>query len=71
MGHQGNDVFVPAPSQKAQIWGRTETLAKKIVRAIEKGTTRIIYPKVYAVPFHFPNATMSAIRMFRPKLQGE
>lgn len=71
MGHQGNDVFVPSPSQKAQIWGTTTTLAKKIVRGIEKGTTRIIYPQVYAVPFRFPNATMGAIRLFRPRLVGE
>lgn len=49
--------------------GTPEVLARMIATAVEKKRDRVIYPRVYGLSRHFPNATRWALDMLTPPLK--
>jgi short-subunit dehydrogenase len=49
--------------------GTPAELARKIVDAVAKKKPRVVYPEVYGLTRHFPNATRWAIDAFSPPLK--
>jgi short-subunit dehydrogenase len=50
--------------------GSPEVLARMIANAVEKKRPRVVYPGIYGVSRHFPNATRWAIDALTPKLKA-
>ncbi len=49
--------------------GAPDVLARMVANAVAKKRARVVYPRVYALSRHFPNATRWAIDMFTPALK--
>ena len=49
--------------------GSPEVLARMIASAVEKRRPRVVYPGIYSLSRHFPNATRWALDALTPKLK--
>lgn len=49
--------------------GTPEVLARLVANAVDKKKPRVLYPRVYAVTRHFPNATRWALDALTPPLK--
>ena len=49
--------------------GTAEELARLVLRAIDKKTPRVVYPKVYGMARHFPNMTRWITDALTPELK--
>jgi short-subunit dehydrogenase len=50
--------------------GVPDELARMIAKAVEKKRPRVIYPRLYSLSRHFPNATRWAIDLLTPQLKA-
>jgi short-subunit dehydrogenase len=50
--------------------GSPEVLARLVCDAVEKKKPRVVYPSVYGLARHFPNATRWFVDAFTPKLRS-
>jgi short-subunit dehydrogenase len=50
--------------------GTPEVLARRIARAVDKRRDRVIYPRVYGLARHLPNATRWALDTLTPPLKS-
>jgi len=65
----GRAAYEPNQALNRAPTGDPHTLARAILRAVARGTPRVIYPKAYALARHFPNATRWALDALTPKLK--
>lgn len=50
--------------------GKPDVLARLVVDAVERKHPRVVYPRIYGVARHFPNATRWALDALTPPLKG-
>ncbi len=71
MGKKGIAKYVESPASALAPWGTSAELAHLVVRAVELGRARVIYPRAYAVSLWFPNISRWFSLKFAPALKGE
>jgi short-subunit dehydrogenase len=71
MGDTGLTKYDDHPSLAFAPWGTTDELAHKVVRAVELGQARVIYPSTYALSLYFPNLSRWFSLRFAPPLKSE
>lgn len=70
MGTKGMAKYVPSAASGLAPWGTSEELARLVVRAVELGRARVIYPRAYAVSLLFPNISRWFSLKFAPALRA-
>lgn len=68
MGDRGVTKYQSSPALSLTPWGTTDELASLVVRAVELGSARVIYPRSYAVSLWFPNLSRWFSLRFSPPL---
>ncbi len=71
MGETGLTKYDDHPSLAFAPWGTTDELAHQVVRAVELGRARVIYPSSYAISLYFPNLSRWFSLRFAPPLRSE
>ncbi|MDB4936070.1 MAG: short-chain dehydrogenase/reductase [Labilithrix sp.] len=66
----GRAAYVESAATKYTPTGAPDVLARMIASAVEKKRDRVVYPRLYALSRHFPNATRWALDAFTPRLRG-
>ena len=51
--------------------GDPDVLARMIIRAVERRSARVIYPRVYGLARHFPNTTRWFLDAFTPRVRSD
>lgn len=66
----GRAAYEDRPSAKYAPTGAPEVLARMIASAVEKKRPRVVYPRLYSLSRHFPNATRWALDALTPPLKA-
>jgi short-subunit dehydrogenase len=65
----GRAAYEETKASKYAPTGSPQILARLIADAVETREARVVYPKVYGISRHFPNATRWALDALTPKLR--
>jgi short-subunit dehydrogenase len=65
----GRAAYVESAATKYTPTGAPDVLARMICAAVDKKRPRVIYPRLYSISRHFPNATRWAIDALTPSLK--
>ena len=65
----GRAAYEESAATKYTPTGTPEVLARLIYAAVEKKRARVVYPRVYAISRHFPNATRWALDALTPPVK--
>lgn len=65
----GRAAYEDVASARYAPTGSAEVLAELVCKAVEKKKPRVVYPRVYGVARHFPNATRWSLDTFTPPLK--
>ncbi len=65
----GRAAYEESAATKYTPTGSPDVLAKMICAAVEKKRARVVYPRVYAISRHFPNATRWALDALTPPVK--
>ena len=66
----GRAAYTETAATKYTPTGAPEVLARMIAAAVERKRPRVVYPRVYALSRHFPNATRWALDVLTPPLKA-
>jgi short-subunit dehydrogenase len=66
----GRAAYTETAASKYTPTGAPDVLARMIATAVEKKRPRVVYPRVYALSRHFPNATRWALDVLTPPLKA-
>lgn len=66
----GRAAYEESASSRNAPTGKPEVLARLVADAVERRSARVIYPWVYGVARHFPNATRWALDALTPALKA-
>lgn len=69
MGDAGIARYEESLGSSLAPWGTARELAERVVRAVELGRARVVYPRSYAVSLYFPNLSRWLSLKFSPKLK--
>jgi short-subunit dehydrogenase len=69
MGTKGRERYEPTLSLRLSPFGDADTLARLVIRAVEKKKARVIYPRVYAVALWFPRLSRWFTGRFSPPVK--
>lgn len=70
MGDRAIARYEPTLAAQLTPWGTTDELASLVVRAVELGSARVIYPRPYAVSRWLPNLSRWLSLRFAPALKS-
>ena len=70
MGERGIAKYKPSLSATLAPWGTATELAERVVRTVELGGARVIYPRAYAVSLLLPNLSRWFSLKFAPELES-
>jgi short-subunit dehydrogenase len=65
----GRAAYEETAASKYTPTGAADVLARMIANAVEKKRARVVYPRLYALSRHFPNATRWALDALTPPLK--
>jgi short-subunit dehydrogenase len=65
----GRAAYEESAAAKYTPTGTPDVLARMICAAVEKKRARVVYPRVYAISRHFPNATRWALDALTPPVK--
>lgn len=66
----GRAAYEETAGAKLAPTGDPDVLARLVSRAVEKKKPRVVYPRMYALARHFPNATRWALDVLTPPLKA-
>lgn len=66
----GRAAYEDRVSAKYAPTGKPEILARMIAKAVDKKRPRVVYPRLYSLSRHFPNATRWALDVLTPPLRA-
>jgi short-subunit dehydrogenase len=66
----GRAAYTETAASKYTPTGTPDVLAKLIASAVDKKRPRVVYPRLYAISRHFPNATRWALDVLTPPLKS-
>lgn len=66
----GRAAYEATAASKYTPTGAPDVLARMIANAVEKKRPRVVYPRLYALSRHFPNATRWALDALTPPLRA-
>jgi short-subunit dehydrogenase len=66
----GRAAYTETAASKYTPTGSPEVLAKMIANAVDRKRPRVVYPRLYAISRHFPNATRWALDVLTPPLKS-
>ena len=70
MGTKGMAKYEQSATAGLAPWGTSDELAQLVVRAVELGQARVIYPRAYAISLLFPNLSRWFSLKFAPPLRS-
>jgi short-subunit dehydrogenase len=66
----GRAAYTETAASKYTPTGSPDVLAKMIANAVDRKRPRVVYPRLYAISRHFPNATRWALDVLTPPLKS-
>lgn len=70
MESAARDKYASTPAARHTPTGEPDELARRVLHAVDTRSPRVVYPDVYGLARHFPNATRWLVDRFTPGLKG-